>query len=182
MSKSLTISPFRLIGQLESFIMKDGVEVKYLHIRVGSRKFLVEITKKSKVYLETNLSPKDWLEVQGTRETKGKMGIFKLKAETVKILTQPQEPCVMIIPEKASEKRILVCEKTGCWERGGRNLYQQIKTKLVARGLGDKVEIGLTGCLKQCKKGPNAVVLPDQIQYSQLSVGQVENLLKRHFT
>ena len=181
MSKSLIISPFRLIGQLESFVIKDGVEVKYLRIRVGSRKFLIEISEKLKVYLNTDISPKDWLEIQGTRETKGKMGIFRLKAETIQTLTQHQEPCIMIMPEKASEKKILICENTRCWEQGGKTLYQQIKTKLVACSLEAQVEIGLTGCLKQCKKGPNIVVLPDKTQYSQVSCGKVENLLKKHF-
>ncbi|MGP0128690.1 MAG: (2Fe-2S) ferredoxin domain-containing protein [cyanobacterium endosymbiont of Rhopalodia musculus] len=182
MSKFLMISPFRLVGQLESFVMKDGIKIKYLRMRVGSREFLIEISEELKVYLDTHLSPKDWLEVQGTRETKGKMAIFKLKAETIKILTQPQESGVMIIPEKASKKKILVCKKARCWDQGGRILYQQIKTKLVDRGLENQVEIRLTGCLKQCRKGPNVVVLPDKIQYNQVSIGQVDNLLKKHYT
>ncbi|XHU96717.1 MAG: (2Fe-2S) ferredoxin domain-containing protein [cyanobacterium endosymbiont of Rhopalodia gibba] len=182
MSKFLTISSFRLIGQLESFVMKDGVKTKYLRIRVTSREFWVEIPEKLGVCLDTQLSPRAWLEVQGTRETKGRMGIFKLRAKTIKTLTQPQEPCVMIMPEKASEKKILVCKKANCWERGGRTLYQQIKNKLVDRGLGNQVEIRLTGCLKQCKKGPNIVVFPDKIEYNQVSIRQVDNLLEKHFT
>ncbi|BBA78673.1 (Fe-S)-binding protein [cyanobacterium endosymbiont of Rhopalodia gibberula] len=182
MSKFLTISPFRLIGQLENFVMKDGVKTKYLRIRVTSREFWVEIPEKLGAYLDTKLSPKAWLEVEGTRETKSRMGIFKLKAETIKILTQPQEPYVVIMQEKVSKKRILVCKQTECWERGGKTLCQQIKTKLVDNGLENQVEIRLTGCLKQCKKGPNVVILPDKIQYNQVSIRQVDNLLKKHFT
>ncbi|YAI81209.1 MAG: (2Fe-2S) ferredoxin domain-containing protein [cyanobacterium endosymbiont of Rhopalodia sterrenbergii] len=182
MSKFLIISPFRLIGQLESLVMKDGLKIQYLRIRVTSREFWVEIPEELGTYLDTKLSPNIWLEVQGTRETQGRMGMFRLRAETIKILTIPQEPCVIILPEKTSKKRILVCKETECWERGGRTLCQQIKTKLFDSGLGNQVEIRLTGCLKQCKKGPNVVVLPDKIQYNQVRIRQIDDLLSKHFT
>ncbi len=182
MSKSLTVSPFRLIGQLESFVMKDGDKIKYLRISVASREFWIKIPKKLRQSLNPNLAPGVWLEVEGTRETKGKMGTFKLKAATVKEITQPQDPCVMILPEKTTKKRILVCQKSSCWKRGGKTLCQEMETKLSDRGLGEQVEIKLTGCLKQCKKGPNVVVLPDKTQYNQVSLGQVDKLLEKHFT
>ncbi|XLQ10865.1 MAG: (2Fe-2S) ferredoxin domain-containing protein [cyanobacterium endosymbiont of Epithemia adnata isolate EadnSB Bon19] len=182
MSKFLTISPFLLIGQLESFVMKDVLITKYLRIKVTSREFWVEIPEELGVYLDIKLSPKDWLEIQGTRETKGSMGIFKLRAETIKTLTRPQKACVMIMPEQASKKKILVCKQTRCWERGGKPFYQQLQTKLVDRSLMNQVEIRLTECLKQCKKGPNIVILPDEIQYNQVSVRQVDKLLEKYFT
>lgn len=88
----------------------------------------------------------------------------------------------MMMPEQASKKKILVCKQTRYWERGGKTLYQQIQAKLVDRGLRNQAEIKLTGCLKQCKKGPNIVILPDEIQSNQVSVRQVNNLLKKYLT
>jgi hypothetical protein len=41
MSKFLTISLFRLIGQLEIFVMKTALTTKYLRIKVNSREFWV---------------------------------------------------------------------------------------------------------------------------------------------
>lgn len=181
MSNSTAIAPFRLVGQLESFVMKDGDKVKYLRVSVTPREFWVKIPKQLRQDLSPHLTPGVWVEVQGTRETKGKMGEFKLKANRIQQLTQPESPYVIILPENTDKKRILVCQKSSCWKRGGETLCQQLETKLCDRGLGDQVEIKLTGCLKQCKNGPNVVVLPDKARYSQVHPRQVDKLLEKHF-
>jgi len=43
------------------------------------------------------------------------------------------------------------------------------------------VNIKLTGCLKQCKKGPNLVVMPDKKHYNQVAPQDVPSLIERHF-
>ncbi|HAC62989.1 MAG TPA: (Fe-S)-binding protein, partial [Cyanothece sp. UBA12306] len=114
MSNSKIISPFRLVGQLENFVMKDGHKIKYLRVSVAPREFWVKIPKKIRQDLDPNLTPGVWLEVQGDRETKGKMSTFKLKANKVKQLPQPEAPCMMILPENTDKRRILVCQKSSC--------------------------------------------------------------------
>jgi NADH:ubiquinone oxidoreductase subunit E len=83
-------------------------------------------------------------------------------------------------PKKAATAKILVCEKSSCWKRGGKQLCEAIAQTLKEKGLEDAVEIKRTGCLKQCKEGPNLVILPDKAKYSQVRPYQVASLLEKH--
>ncbi|GBF82838.1 (2Fe-2S) ferredoxin domain-containing protein [Aphanothece sacrum] len=185
MSSLTAVSQFRLVGQLESFVMKEGDKVKYVRIKVIDREYWIKISKKLRQQVDLSMSPGTWLEIIGNREPDGKLGLFKLEATTLKTLSTPDIPCATVLSGKTDKstnaRRILVCQKSDCWERGGKRVCQQLEKKLSDRGLGDLVEIQLTGCLKQCKKGPNVVVLPDKTRYSQVKPYQVEELLDKHF-
>jgi (2Fe-2S) ferredoxin len=56
-----------------------------------------------------------------------------------------------------------------------------LEASLEEKGLKEAVNIKLTGCLKQCKKGPNVVVMPDKKHYSQVAPQDVPSLIERHF-
>ena len=160
MSNLATLSQFRLVGQLESFVIKDSDKIKYLRIKVEEREYWLKIPKK----LRRNI-----------------------KAQKINLLSNPDIPCAVIIPEtQASETgktgKILVCQKSSCWKRGGKQLCEALTEKIEQEGLSDRLEIKLTGCLKQCKKGPNMVCLPDKTRYSQVQPNQVDQLLAKHFT
>ncbi|MEA5508949.1 (2Fe-2S) ferredoxin domain-containing protein [Crocosphaera sp. UHCC 0190] len=183
MSNLTAVSQFRLVGQLESFVIKEGDKLKYLRIKVNEREYWLKIPKQLRSEIDPNLSPGTWLEVTGTRETKKKMGFFELKVSTVNLLPTPDISYAVIVsetPNQASGK-ILVCQKSSCWKRGGEKLCQQLEKQLGEQGLSDRVEIQLTGCLKQCKQGPNLVMLPDKTRYSQVKPYQVTELLDKHF-
>ncbi len=187
MSNLATLSQFRLVGQLESFIIKDSDKIKYLRIKVDEREYWLKIPKKLRQDIDLNLSPGTWLEVTGNRELKKKTGVFKLKAQRINLLSNPDIPCAVIIPEtQASETgktgKILVCQKSSCWKRGGQQLCEALTEKIEQEGLSDRIEVKLTGCLKQCKKGPNMVCLPDKTRYSHAQPNQVDQLLAKHFT
>ncbi len=184
MSKLTPLSQFRLVGQLESFVIKKGDKLKYLRMKVEEREYWLKIPKKLRQDVDRSLLSGTWLEVTGNRELKKKTGFFELEATTVKMLANPDIPCAVIVPETASSSvgKILVCQKSSCWKRGGESICQRLEKQLDDQGLGDRVEIKLTGCLKQCKKGPNVVIMPDKTRYSQVKPRQVQELLDKHFS
>lgn len=184
MSNFTAISQFRLVGQLESLVIKEGNKLKYLRIKVSEREYWLKIPKKLRPQIDLNWPPGIWLEVTGTRETKKKMGFFELTVSTFNLLPNPDIPCAVILPETPNQAsgKILVCQKSSCWKRGGEQLCHQLEKQLNHQGLSDRVKIQLTGCLKQCKQGPNVVVLPDKTRYSQVKPDQVTELLDNHFT
>ncbi|MGB5593544.1 MAG: (2Fe-2S) ferredoxin domain-containing protein [Crocosphaera sp.] len=184
MSKLTPLSQFRLVGQLESFVIKKGDKLKYLRMKVEEREYWLKIPKKLRQDVDRSLLSGTWLEVTGNRELKKKTGFFELEATKVKLLANPDIPCAVIAPEIASSSvgKILVCQKSSCWKRGGESICQRLEKQLDDQGLGDRVEIKLTGCLKQCKKGPNVVIMPDKTRYSQVKPRQVQELLDKHFS
>lgn len=184
MSNLTTLSQFRLVGQLESFVIKAGDKLKYLRIKVDEREYWLKIPKNLRKEIDLNLSPGTWLEVTGDRELKEKKGFFQLKAQQVNLLPNPDIPCAVIIPRTASQEtgKILVCQKSSCRKRGAQQLCQRLTQQLEKEGLSDRIEIQPTGCLKQCKHGPNVVVLPDKTRYSEVQPNHVDQLLEKHFT
>ena len=183
MSKTAITSQFRLVGQLESFVIKKGDKIKYLRMKVEDREYWLKIPKKLRSEIELNLIPGTWLEVVGNREFKKKKGFFELEASRVKMLPNPDKPCAVILSENKSCSlgKILICQKSTCWKKGGETLCQRLEKQVKEQGLEDKVKIKLTGCLKQCKKGPNVVIMPDKTRYSQVKPREVDELLTKHF-
>jgi len=65
-------------------------------------------------------------------------------------------------------------------KRGGKALCQALEGELKNCGLQDNVTIKGTGCMKNCKAGPN-LVMPDKTRYSRIEAGQVPALINKHF-
>lgn len=80
-----------------------------------------------------------------------------------------------------SQAKILVCQKSDCQKRGGRAVCQALETALSDRGLTDQVTIQGTGCLKQCKAGPNIVLMPDKTRYSRIEPAEIPAIIEKHF-
>lgn len=184
MSKTTTLSQFRIIGQLESFVIKKGDKLKYLRMKVEEKEYWLKIPKKLRPEIDPTMIPGTWLEITGNREFKKKKGFFELEASRIKLLPNPDIPCAVVVsePESTSVGKILVCQKSSCWKRGGESVCQQLEQELEQQGLSDQVKIKLTGCLKQCKKGPNVVIMPHKARYCQVKPREVEELLTKHFT
>ena len=86
---------------------------------------------------------------------------------------------------KASAKtktQILVCQKSDCQKRGGAAVCKALENALNARGLEGQVTVRGTGCLKQCKAGPNIVVMPDKTRYSRIKPAEIPGVIDKHFT
>ncbi|MFN5895665.1 MAG: (2Fe-2S) ferredoxin domain-containing protein, partial [Dolichospermum sp.] len=82
-------------------------------------------------------------------------------------------------PDKV--QTILVCQKSDCMKRGGKALCQALESELTNYGLENSVAIKGTGCMKNCKAGPN-LVMPDKTRYSKVKAEQVADLIDKHFS
>jgi (2Fe-2S) ferredoxin len=65
-------------------------------------------------------------------------------------------------------------------KRGGKALCQALQSELRDSGLEDSVTIKGTGCMKNCKAGPN-LIMPDKTRYSKIQASQVPALIDKHF-
>lgn len=66
-------------------------------------------------------------------------------------------------------------------KRGGKEACQAMQTALKIRGLAEQVSIKGTGCLKDCKAGPNIVMMPDKKRYTKVQASQIPALIDKHF-
>lgn len=80
-----------------------------------------------------------------------------------------------------TQTKILVCQKSDCQKRGGAAVCKALENALNARGLEDQVTVQGTGCLKQCKAGPNIVLMPDKTRYSRIAPAEVPAIIDKHF-
>ncbi|MCV3212277.1 (2Fe-2S) ferredoxin domain-containing protein [Plectonema radiosum NIES-515] len=81
---------------------------------------------------------------------------------------------------KSGKATILVCQKSDCMKRGGTGVCRALESALSDRSLSNEVTIKGTGCMKNCKAGPN-LVMPDKTRYSRIQEKQVPALLDKHF-
>ena len=80
---------------------------------------------------------------------------------------------------KPAKATILVCQKSDCMKRGGTGVCRALEAALSDRSLSNEVTIKGTGCMKNCKAGPN-LVMPDKTRYSRIQASQVPALIDKH--
>ncbi|MEC4892380.1 MAG: NAD(P)H-dependent oxidoreductase subunit E [Oscillatoria sp. PMC 1051.18] len=171
------VTEFTVVGKLLDFVIEDGYKIKYLRIAIAQREYWFKLSKEIRYRLDPAIQPGCWVEVTG--EQKYKTGKLKLTAYEVKLAANPQSADA-VSPPKAKAS-ILVCQKADCCKRGGRVVYGAIAEGLRSHQLEDRVTIRATGCLKQCKSGPNIVVMPDKARYSNVHPEQISALITKHF-
>ncbi|MEC4984116.1 MAG: (2Fe-2S) ferredoxin domain-containing protein [Oscillatoria sp. PMC 1068.18] len=171
------VAEFTVVGKLRDFVIKDGDKIKYLRLIIVEREYWFKLSKEIRYSLDPAIQPGCWVEVTGAQ--KYKSGKLKLTASKVKLAANPQLGGTVSQPKaKAS---ILVCQKADCCKRGGRAVYHAIEANLRSHELQDQVTIRATGCLKQCKSGPNVVFMPDKARYSNVHPAQIPALISEHF-
>lgn len=179
--KSKKVSSFTLEGRFLNFILEDGYKLKYLRIAGAEGEYWIKPCKELRKQ-ELQLIPGDWVQVSGERQLDLKTGKLKLKAAQV-TRTAPHAPD-NAVPKVATTKKkanILVCQKSSCMKRGGTAVCQALQATLSDRGLENEVAIKGTGCLKQCKAGPN-IVMPDKTRYSRIQATEIPEVIDKHFT
>ena len=184
------VAEFTVTGQLIGFVIKDGYKLKYLRVAIAHQEYWFKPAKHVCGELSLTLTPNCWLEISGEQKICKKTGKLKLKANDVKAIAAPTTAIaeteeILSTPTPAIKTQakacILVCKKSSCWQRGGEEICHQLAKSLDQRGLQEEVQIKTTGCLKQCKRGPNLVVMPDKTRYSYVKPQEVISLLDQHF-
>ncbi|MDZ8079393.1 MAG: (2Fe-2S) ferredoxin domain-containing protein [Nostoc sp. DcaGUA01] len=190
---SLEVSEFCLEGRFIDFVIKDGYKLKGLLLGTNEGECYVKLAKDLRAAFDLRLPRDTWLQVVGYKKYDIKKDKVTFKAERVmaarsemarvQTITAPQEPQSIdnakVKPAK-TKATILVCQKSDCMKRGGKAVCQALEAALSDRGLEDQVTIKGTGCMKNCKAGPN-LVMPDKTRYSQIQAPQVPALMNKHF-
>ncbi|MBF2065768.1 MAG: (2Fe-2S) ferredoxin domain-containing protein [Calothrix sp. C42_A2020_038] len=176
---------FYLEGRFVELVIKDGYKLKGLILETSEGERYVKLAKHLRCTFDWRLPPGTWLQIVGTKKVCSKTGEYKLKAERVMAARavadeyttlQPAEP----VPTKAAKQAtILMCQKSDCMNRGGKALCHAMQQELQARDLNTQVTIKPTGCMKNCKGGPN-LIMPDKTRYSRIQAKDVPALFDRH--
>lgn len=187
------VANFCFEGRFLDFVIKDGYKLKGLLLGTAEGECYVKLAKHLRAAFDLRLSPGTWLQVVGTKKHNLKNGEVTLKAERVMaarsemseaktISLAPQVPTNNNAKAKLGKTKatILVCQKSDCMKRGGTAVCQALAATLSDRGLEDQVTIKGTGCMKNCKAGPN-LVMPDKTRYSQLKAAQISVIIDKYF-
>ena len=181
------VTPFSFQGKLTKISVKKK-KIKYIKLATNDGKYWIKIPKKLRTEI-ASLSEGSQLEVAGQSKQNTKKGKVRYKAKTVvltpqSILTPIKTKTVSLLPvfdsKTKSKAKVLICQKSNCWKKGGKQVCEEIESVLSDRGLSKEIPIKKTGCLKQCKKAPALVMMPDKARYSKVKPKQVTNLVEKH--
>jgi hypothetical protein len=156
------VSEFTIVGRLENFLVSSKGRVKSLCLSTPEADYTMEVAKEQGNVLSTYLKPGCHLKVVGMRKNKLHQGHIDYKAYNIELLPEPANSDNTVIKTNKSKARILVCQGSSCWQKGGRATYQLLKAELQAKGMTEEVEIKTTGCWKQCKQAPN-IMMPNSL-------------------
>ncbi|MCU0541559.1 MAG: (2Fe-2S) ferredoxin domain-containing protein [Oscillatoriaceae cyanobacterium Prado104] len=204
------VSEFSLEGEILGLIFQDGCKLKYLRISSDRGiEYLVKLCKELRDSIGQGLRQGLKVKVAGEKEINLKNGKIKHKARSLQlaietpdrkqldltntrhiseleraIATSTTNCSTALQAAKAPAKtkaKILVCQKSDCQKRGGAAICKALENALNSRGLEGKVTVQGTGCLKQCKAGPNIVLMPDKTRYSRIAPTEIPALIEKHF-
>ncbi|MEH1963643.1 MAG: (2Fe-2S) ferredoxin domain-containing protein [Nostoc sp.] len=191
-SHTTEVSEFCLEGRFINFVIKDGYKLKGLLLETHEGESYIKLAKHLRAAFDLRLPPGTWLQVVGYKEYDIKKDKVTLKAERVmaarsemeRVHTTPiqEPPSIDNVKVKSAKTKatILVCQKSDCMKRGGNAVCQALEAALSDRGLEDQVTIKGTGCMKNCKAGPN-LVMPDKTRHSRIQAAQIPALMNQHF-
>ncbi len=187
-------SAFSLEGRFLGFEVEDGYKIKRLWLATAEGEYCIKLTKESRASVQGILVPGDWIMVSGC-QTLYSEGEVKFKAFCITqssprqrsqlnrgnadLLVQTHPNSATVQSKTKPQATILVCQKSDCIKRGGKSVCQALQASLSDRGLTG-VAIKGTGCMKQCKAGPN-LVMPDKTRYSRIDARDVPAIVDRHF-
>ncbi|MEB3338285.1 MAG: (2Fe-2S) ferredoxin domain-containing protein [Leptolyngbyaceae bacterium] len=181
-SKQEQISEFSLEGRFLSFVVEDGYKIKRLRLATATGEYAVKLSKESRASVGHTLKPGDWIQVTGEQKLDLTTGNLKLKAARIQQTAPKLSVAAPVNPRAIAPKSsVLVCQKSDCLKRGGKAVCHALQSALSDRGLADQVEIKGTGCLKQCKAGPNIVFMPNKTRYSRVNAQDIPVLVDEHF-
>jgi (2Fe-2S) ferredoxin len=175
---------FSLVGIVNQFVVSKKGRVKAIELETEQGKYNLKIPNYVHKKINCELHPQVEVEVQGKAKLCLKTAKIKFEVEKLNKIS-PSPTIILPIETKTKiaspKQKILICQKSTCWERGGKEIYETLKQELQDQGLAAGVMIKKTGCLGHCKKAPNLVVLPDKTRYHRFAQENVCELIATHF-
>ena len=84
------------------------------------------------------------------------------------------------------KKHIFVCTndkpepKKCCGSENGMALIKAFQASLLEKGLNIEIRTQRAGCLENCAKGPSLVVYPEGVNYGNVTIDDVEEIVTEH--
>ena len=190
MSKaSILVSNFSLKGKLTKIYCKKD-QIKFIKLTTDDGSYWIKITKKLRAKI-TGIPCGSELELKGKSKQKRNQNKVKYKAHMITLVSQNKVKNAEFKPETVtylpifdtqtkSKAKVLICQKSNCWKKGGRKVYEAMESMLRDRNLTGFVALKKTGCLKKCKRAPNLVMLPDKAQYTKVKPKQIKSFVQKH--
>ncbi|MEM7592840.1 MAG: (2Fe-2S) ferredoxin domain-containing protein [Cyanobacteria bacterium P01_A01_bin.83] len=182
------VSSFHLSGKLTK-VDYQKKKLKYLKLVTKQGKYWIKVPKKLREQV-SGLPRGCQLEISGKSKKNKQKGKIQYEAKTVVLLSQKtstppvKSKTVSLLPifdsKLKSKAKVLICQKSNCWKKGGKTVCQELESILGDRGLIGEIPIKKTGCLKQCKKAPALVMMPDKARCNRVKPKQVANLVDKH--
>lgn len=88
----------------------------------------------------------------------------------------------------APQRHVFVClnlrppgnPKGSCAEKGSEAVFDRLKAMVKEGGLGDRVIVNRTNCLKHCSQGVTVAVHPDNVWYARVTLADLPEILQSH--
>jgi NADH:ubiquinone oxidoreductase subunit E len=186
------IAEFDLEGRFLAFVINDG-KVKHLRVAVDDRELQIKLSKQAKasiyqVFEQSPLRPLDVIRVCGEILCDRDTGECKLKAYCIEkdrvqssqsenIGETPSPLPASPSPKPLTQLKLLICQKSGCQKRGGKQHYRHLQRVLIDRAL-HHVTIEQTGCLGKCSMAPNVMLMPGKKRLSGMKPEAIADLLE----
>ncbi len=82
---------------------------------------------------------------------------------------------------KYYRSHVLVCIDPECLSKGAHDIIDSLNDELVVQGLIDEVQVLETSRIGGCANGPEMMVYPEGVHYSNLTVDDIPFLVEEHF-
>ena len=82
---------------------------------------------------------------------------------------------------KYFRSHVLVCVDPECLGKGAHEIIDSLNDELVAEGLIDEVQVLETSRIGGCSHGPEMMVYPEGVHYSNLTVDDIPYVVEEHF-
>ena len=86
------------------------------------------------------------------------------------------------------ERHLLVCLNTrppgnpkgSCGEKGSEAVFDRLKAMVKESGLGQRIIVNRTSCLKHCSRGITVAVYPENVWYAGVRLEDLEEIYRSH--
>ncbi len=160
---------------LEGVFSSKG-RLKWLRIEADRREWLVKLPKYIGLTLSREIEPGVEIRVWA-RPKKDYFKALMVVPLTPRLDVEPFSDLPMALPPKSKPLIIKICQKGGCRKRGGKYVWDAIQHQIELGNTHGKIRLEATGCLKNCKHGPNMCIGSKQVRYSRVQASQIPAIL-----
>ena len=90
-------------------------------------------------------------------------------------MSRPQHHVLVCLNERPADN-----PKGSCAQKGAQAVYDALRDKVRDRGLGKRVIVNRTSCLKHCSRGVTIAVQPDNAWYANVTIADLDEICEQH--